>query len=439
MYDSVRQYQQALTGVYEDWHPPIMARLWAVLLPLGGGAAPLFVLQVVMYWGGLALLAVALVRAGRGRSGAAVLLIGAFPLFLGWQVAVLKDAQMAGAMLLAVGIVAWWRLAGRRIPLAALASVVVLLGYAVLVRSNAVFAIVPLAVMLSPWSVHWIKKAIVGVLGIVAILAATPLVNNHLLGAKHGTVTYTQPTFDLVGIAHFSGRDVPGLLPSERAMVAARHCYTPFFWDALGDEQHCGAIERRLVAVPLRTVSIDWVTAIVQHPLAYATHRIAHLNSTYRLIVPLRWPGGAPPAASEPNDLGLGGPGKAYRMVAWAGGMGAETPFGWPITWIIVAGMVLAAARGQVRTPARDFAVALIVSALTLEASFAVISIASDLRYHLWSMIASALAAVLIAGSPITRRIWWIGGAALALVLISGVVARAVLPLPPSTYQAMLG
>lgn len=35
-YDGVQQYAEAISGRYDDWHPPIMARLWALLLPLGG-------------------------------------------------------------------------------------------------------------------------------------------------------------------------------------------------------------------------------------------------------------------------------------------------------------------------------------------------------------------------------------------------------------------
>ena len=97
------------------------------------------------------------------------------------------------------------------------------------------------------------------------------------------------------------------------------------------------------------------------------------------------------------------------------------------------------AARRQTRTPARDLALALATSSLTLEASFVVISIASDLRYHLWPMIATALAVVLVAGQGLPRRLWVIGGSTLAIVLTIGIVARATLPLPPLGYEAMLG
>ncbi len=115
----------------------------------------------------------------------------------------------------------------------------------------------------------------------------------------------------------------------------------------------------------------------------------------------------------------------------------AETPVGWPIAWIMVAGGVLFVAR-RTSGPARDLAVALAVSALALEASFAVISIASDLRYHLWPMIAAALSAILIVHRA-QRRDVALAGAAFGIVVGVTIVARLALPLGPLTYRAMLG
>ncbi|KQS01340.1 hypothetical protein ASG11_16775 [Sphingomonas sp. Leaf357] len=437
MYDSVWQYQQALSGHYNDWHPPVMARLWALLHRLGPGAAPMFLAQIVLYWLGLGLWGVALARGGRGIAGLVVLAIGACPVFLGWQVTVLKDAQMAAAMLAATGLIAWWRLAGRAVPVAATVAAGMLLAYSVLVRSNAVFAVVPLAVMLTRWSAG--RKLVVGAIGVVLVLAVSPLINHRVFGAVQSGVTRAQPLYDMAGIAHFSRTiETGGLLPEELALIEARHCYKPFFWDSLADPRRCGVITERLETVGMGAVGAAWARAILYHPLAYAEHRIGHLNMTWRFIVPAHVPSAAPPEGGEPNTIGLINPGKAHVTLARAGAWVAETPVGWPIMWIVVAGGVMFAARSSTG-PARDLAVALAISALVLEASFAVISIASDLRYHLWAMIASALAAVLMAGYALPRRALWIGGGALALVVAAATAARIALPPGPATYDGMLG
>jgi len=416
-----------------------MARLWAVLHPLGPGTTPMFALQVVLYWLGLGLIAAALARGGARRAAFAVLAIGAFPVLAGWQAVVLKDTQMLGALLAALGLIAWWRMDGRRLPLAAIVPIVVLLGYAMLVRANAVFAILPLAVMLWPAPARpWLRIGAFAI-GTVASLVVMPVINHRLLGASETTLTRTMPIFDLAGIAHFSGAD-DALPPGDRALIAARHCYQPFFWDPLGDDAHCGAVSARLDELPRAELNRLWLVAVAHHPLAYAEHRLSHLNATDRLVVPLGWESAIPLSQSEPNDLGIGSPGAAARRASLAAGWLVETPLAWPILWIVVAmgGLLIAVMRPP--GPLRDLALALAVSALSLEASFAVVSIASDLRYHLWPMLATALMAVLLlAEGPLPRRAIFVGGAALALVIAIGATARITLPHAPNGYEAMLG
>ena len=76
---------------------------------------------------------------------------------------------------------------------------------------------------------------------------------------------------------------------------------------------------------------------------------------------------------------------------------------------------------------------------MALEASFLVISIASDTRYHLWPMAASALALIFLTDRLVLKR-WeqFAAVGALALVIIGGIASRATLPEAPDTYQGMI-
>ena len=438
MYDSVDQYGQALNGVYDDWHPPLMARLWSLLLLAWPGQAPMFVLQALLYWLGLGLFAAALARDGAPRAAAAVLLLGALPLFAGWQAAVLKDGQMAGAMLAATGIAGWWQLAGRRLPHAAAIGVGLLLLYAALVRANAVFAAAPLACGLFGW--FGLRQPLLraaALLGLAAaILLAAPLINHRLLGADESEVSRSLPIFDLGGIAERAGPEaVPLLPPAQWEAMVARHCYTPFFWDPLGTEERCGFIQEGLEAqAPGAALYRAWLEAAARHPLAYAAHRLAHFNATMRWLVPLHWPLAAPPEESEPNELGLASPGPAGAAVAIVGGWLAETPLGWPILWFAaaLAALVLAG-------PEQRLAFTLALSAAQLEASFALVSISADLRYHLWPMLATGIAWALIAVRPPPRRALWIVAGVVFVLALAGLAARAVLPPAAGDYAAMLG
>ena len=437
-YDSVEQFRQALTGQYDDWHPPIMARLWSLFHILGGGAGPMMVLQIALYWLGLGLIAGALARTDRSGAAALVLVVGALPSFAVWQWAVLKDIQMVAAMLAAVGMVGWWRLRGERVPWAAVAMVIALLGYATLVRANAVFATVPLAVMLLPRR-GWPTRLLLVLAGTVAVVALTPLIDADVFGAAPSGVRTTEPLFDLAAIAVRTGdADATGIDPAGIAALRRGRCVKTYFWDTLGDSPCADAIEN-LASRPAAAMYLQLAQAALRHPAAYAEHRLAHFNMTQRWLVGRGLMDGWPPSRSQPDTQGLGDPGSVASWWIDATRPLADTPLGWPIVWVTLATAALIEALCRAASPLRDVALALLISSLALEASFVPISIAADLRYHLWPMIAAALgAALLIAEARPARHILVAGALALSLVIATGLAARAMLPPAPSGYPEML-
>lgn len=428
-YDSLAQYAQATGGRYDDWHPPVMARLWSLFG--ARGPAPMLIVQLGGYWLGLGLLAAALAAHGRRAAALAMLGIGLWPPLLGWQSAVLKDLQMAAALIAAVGVTGWWRLHGRAMPGWAIGAVALLCGYAMLVRANAPFAVVPLAVMLLPRPTG-LRRVALALFGVVLAIALAAPINHQLLRAERSGVERTQALYDLSGIGVASGDAAVGLPPATLAAMRAKGCVRPYFWDPLGEPRRCEALVAPLHATPPATLYVRLATMILRHPIAYAGHRLAHLNSTERLWVPYRWPGAAPPVASEPNQLGFANPGKAAAGWQRFAALLLETPLGWPIVWVVAA---LAGLRCAWRRRDDALARALFTSALAIEASFAVISIASDLRYHLWTLAATLIGWVLLGPRRWPRALVLL----LVAVIVIGGVARLLLPLSPQTYTGMLG
>ena len=440
-YDTVAQFGQVLSGAFDDWHPPAMVQLWTWLHPLGGGTAPMFAVQVVLYWTGLGLIAAAL--PGRWRQ-AGVLALGASPLFLGWQVVVLKDAQMVAAAIAATGIVAAFQLRRRRVPVVAVAIAAALFLYALLVRANAVFALAPLIAALLAGG-GMIRRGALAIAITAAVLAGSGTINHRLLGAAASGVEKTQPLFDLTGIAARSDASAAtGLSRTDVRLLRARRCVSPFFWDPLGEPSRCAAIVAPLSALPGGRLYARLAGAVLHHPLAYAEQRLSHWNVTERWLVPAGLPGAAPPTANEPNDVGLVPP--AQPAAGWqrVAATLADTPLGWAIAWLVAA--VLLAA-GIVSAPVtapddrvrRRIALGLLASAVALEASFLVVSIASDLRYHLWPMLATGVAAFVSPRLEVSGRGVAIVAVAALAVTLPGVTARALLPAAPGSYQKMLG
>lgn len=440
MFDTISQYEQALSGRFEDWHPPIMARTWSLLIRVWPGTQPFLFLQTLLWWMGFGLVATALARVGRVRTGWATLAVGAFPLFLGWETVVLKDSQLACCLIAATGLVAHWRLAGERIPNPARAAILALIAYATLVRGNAVFATVPFAFALFDWAGlrGFVARGAMVLAAILAVLVAGPLINHQILGAVSTKVERTLPLYDVVGIAHQAHLPtVPGLDPALWRQAEARNCTTPYFWNPYGMESQCEVQGDRIAfdAPSGAPVMRLWVTLVLHHPLAWIEHRARHFNSNIRFLVGRDEADATPPIHSEKNQQGLGGPdGAPARALIAAARFVTLTPAGWPVVWLGVAAALLWAGwetEGAVARLAR----ALAGSAVTMSASYAVVSIASDLRYHLWSMLAAALALVLLVGTGgLDRRRWRVGLACIGLLCAVAILARLVLPPEPYPY-----
>lgn len=441
MYDSVSQYGQVLSGDFDDWHPPVMARLWSLFHHAWAGQAPMFLLQLLLYWTGLGLFAAALARNGSRIAAGVALALGLWPPFAGWEIVVLKDGQMAGALLTATGLAAWWRLDGRRLPRWAMTAIALLLLYATLLRFNAMFATVPLAIgLLGGPRLHRPLPAVATlVAGFVLVVTLGPLANHRLFGARASGVERALPIFDLAGIAHHAGPDaVPVLDASIWRDAEKRHCITPLLWDPLADEAHCAFVSDALDdTAPGRVLATAWAGAILHHPIAYTAHRLAHFNMTMRFWTPQRMPFAEPQWESEPNKIGLGSPARRIENFQVAAGWLANSPISSPMLWLAGALATLALAR-PATGPRQQLATMLAFSSIATELAFLLIGIASDFRYHLWAMLAVGLAALLLAGTKLPKRGLRIALA--ALLVTGGICLAARLALPPigDTYAAVL-
>ncbi|UZK66177.1 hypothetical protein [Sphingomonas sp. M1-B02] len=440
-YDSVAQYQQVVSGAYNDWHPPVMARLWSLSYALGwAGQGPMFALQTLLWWAGLGLLAAALARSGARIAALAVVALGLWPPLLGWQALVVKDGQMAAALVAATGIVAWKRFAERPVGWVATTAVLLLLGYALLVRANAVFAVAPLAVgLLAPggWQAWRSRTVLIGAVALAA-LALSPLINARIFGAEPSGVAATQPLFDMAGIAHRAGPHAVPMVPAETwQRLEAERCSSSVLWDNFSIGKRCDYIQRDLTGRPRQEIFAAWMRAIRAHPDAYLSHRLAHWNATMRWFVPWHFPQAVPQAESLPNRLGLATPGRQVIAFDRVAGWLANSPLGAPILAFAAALAVLALAK-PAQITAHGLAVSLALSAVAMEASFLFLSIASDMRYHLWSMLAAWLSLILLLTQPLPWRRARIALLLLALIALTSLGARLLLPQIGDDYAALL-
>jgi len=434
-WDAIRQYGQAIDGDFDDWHPPAMEWLWRQLIPIHTGPAPMLILQLALYWGGFALIAGWALRKRRHWLAVALAACGLLPLSMALMGAVLKDCLMAGALLTTTGLLFWsddsdsrWRWLLRALGIA-------LLLFAATLRFNAFLAALPLFVALLPiaWRSSWLRMAVSAIVATALLMLALPLAN-RAIGAESSGVELSLVIFDLGGITEHSGVNVFPPMGVADPVKANHACYSPVKWDPysfwvdplcpLGFDPMKAAVKAQGIK-PYRFLA----GAILAHPIAYAEHRLTHFNINTRFLIhkqverPIQ-------VVAAPNDWNYKvTPNPILSAIDWAARASAHTPLGWPIAWIALAFGVLVLSP---TLPSRRLIVPLALSALLYGLGYGVFSVAAELRYHLWTMIAALIATVLAGGDlfgmPVVpwRRAAW-SAAPLLIVLILATAWR-VLP-----------
>ena len=433
IWDSIRQYDQALSGRFDDWHPPLMEWIWRLLSHLASGPSPMLLLQLAIYAAGFGLLAAWALNQRRPRLGMALAASSLTPIAVALMGAVVKDSLMAALLLAAAGLLAWRR--DDDLPLSLTGILLVILACAL--RFNAFLAGGPLVAALLPERLRRTPLRLLATTAAATAALLLPMpIANHLLGAQRSDVGLSLVIFDLGGITERAGKSIFPPLPVKDPVAANDDCYSPVRWDLYADwaEDPC-PVGFAAVRTAFREQGIHptlfWVRAILSHPIAYAEHRLRHFNVNTRFLVrgpvevngdvvrpvydrsnPNRWS-----YQVKPNPLH-----DAVDAVAMAS---ARTPLGWPIFWIaLAAGLLILVPR----LPSRRLIWPLALSSLLYGLGYGVVSVSSEIRYHLWTMIAALVAACIgfadIRDTRLERGRLLVAALPPALVTVLGVAWR---------------
>lgn len=407
MIDDARwQYQQAIDNSYEDWHPPLMAWAWRHMLAVATGPAPMFVLQLALYWTGIALMAGAACRRQRPRLAVLLALVGWLPAPLALMGTVTKDGLLAGLLASAAGLIFWRKDVSGAVRAVLSTAAIVLLLLAAALRFNAFLACLPLVLAAAPDSFTRSRARLLasGLGATIALLSTGPVVS-ALLQAEHTDVEFSLIIFDLGGITEHTGVSQFPDMHVPKPVAANHACYDPLQWDGYSSwaARPCPLVfERFQSTVADRDINPIglWLGAIARHPLAYAAHRLTHFNlSTWFLVAH------GPPftawSKSVDNPWGFQVRSNAVLKAADSlASLAARTPLGWPACWICVA---LAAFFAATRAGLPREELALAASPFLYGLGYLVFGVATGMRYHIWTLTGAALAAAVI-GSEIARR-----------------------------------
>ena len=435
MIDDARwQYQQALDNAFEDWHPPLMAWIWRKLSFAWPGPAPMFLLQLGLYWAGILLMATWAQRRGQPRIGIALVCLGWLPAPFALTGAITKDCLMAGSLSCSAGLLLWRDLAASRAARAGLWSgAVFMLFVAAALRLNSFLACVPLALAAAPPPLirTRIRMAVTAACAGLAFISVGPVVAALVQAEKTG-VEQSLMIFDLGGITEHSGTSQFPDMHVANPVAANHRCYDPHQWDGYSEwaKKPCpvgfDAFQSAVDENDLHPMRI-WLGAILAHPLAYAEHRLTHFNTSTWFLVSER-PKNIAWTKSAPNPWGYQvGPNPILAAVNCYAELAETTPIGGPVFWISV-GLAAFILGLSVRISLPILAIP--ASAAFYGLGFLVFGVATGMRYHIWTIMGSALGAVLVTGelirtgAPVPVRTNWVVAGLIAVPMLMTVAAR---------------
>lgn len=309
--DIGNQYLQATGKIpLSDWHPPIMSIVWRFLIDLTGEAGSLLVLQVGMIAVSCWLVGVLVHRCGAPRW---VSLLGPAVMTTPWVLSQLttlwKDTQMAVALLLAVMLLSIVRLVPKAWVLWIPAFV--LLVYALGLRKNAIFALVPIAVYLgycglAMWNrrrraqsagtdtaarpAHRRTVLMTAVMAIVvlALLGGGMKATDALIGSKaevQATGQISQIFLDDIMFSVPNGElmasDAPTELKEHISSARDKCLARGEIWDAYWNCYGRGVSGKAFSPVAYQDELKDlWLKKVITHPARYLEYRAA-VFSTY--------------------------------------------------------------------------------------------------------------------------------------------------------------
>ncbi|HEY2071158.1 MAG TPA: hypothetical protein VGG48_16495 [Rhizomicrobium sp.] len=411
-FDGVMQLLEGRTGLYSNWHPPIMSWLLGLSDALTHGAGLFVLFDTAMAFGAMLAILWLAPKPGWLAAAAAVVVIALPQLFLFqaivWKDLLFADACVAGFVCLAQAAVRWEQ---PRARFAWLGGGVLFVTLAVLARQNG-FVILPCAALALGLAAPRHRPATAAAFFVACIglaLGANALLQLRATDALGATEQFED--LELYDIAGMMKRDPSVSLPilDKEAPALARimHAkgpalYTPAGHDALSDESGMG----EFIIPALDAVKRQWRALVWAHPLDYVAVRSADFAWLFTSTHPdecMTYIAGVDGPDEQMHQLGLVkrfDDRDTFLDDNYAGPL-IETP-ALSHPFFAVVGLVCLILLLRRRRPA-DLAMAgLLVSTMLYTASYFVIALACEYRY-LFVIDLSTIAAAFYLAMDILR------------------------------------
>ena len=391
--DSISHLEQA-TGVAHltDWHPPVMTRLWGLLIGVTGYISSMLIFQLVLLVAAMFVLSSLVYRHTRNRAWAlSTYMIVLLPNIVNIAGVIWKDVQMAFSLTLAVLLI-WFIISSKkslgRIAMCGIVGLALLLIlYAGILRHNALFAVLPILFVLPSLlakRLHaWSGLACV-IVGLIVTIGVTIVINQP--SEKTHPITAVQLD-DIVHVANLDGEHHGRWSMYKKIHDTCRDKTK----DIMNSYIICTtASQREALKNEHQGVFNDWLSTIIRHPIRYASYRLATFSiflfpQSERMYIFQPGIEQNQIGATVKNEYAVSG------LAAYIkGGAQANIPLIFqPWLYVVVLAFIYYKSRRIREHRQRRFTRAVALSGLVYIMAYFPMAVAVDYRYIYWSVFAT--------------------------------------------------
>jgi hypothetical protein len=316
--DTLHQYAQARTGIYTDWHPPIMAAFWRTLMTCFNTPGIMLIVQNVVYWMFWAFLAVVISREAKTKT--LIITVAFLPPMSSQTYVIWKDSQLAICVLACFALCFWIKKKSSEkvspvwVRNTTFVFLLLFFCYGIWVRSNAIFAFFPLAIYGFRAPSDRRIRLFVFIRALVLIIVVVLMgffVTYDVLKSQREHIEQSLFIFDIAGVFFYGGQK--SLLPAYWAVAqgepASTVVKTWFQSKDVGSLIWTGKIPLTVVESRLKELRAKWFQTLREEPRVYFQHRWAYFKNF--LGIGVGEPEGLFHFYVDENPLGV-------RMVGWS-------------------------------------------------------------------------------------------------------------------------
>lgn len=286
--DSMNQYLQATMSQYTDHHPPLMSFFWHYLDRIYKGSGLMYTLQMLLFYGAIAILLLVLdklITAKQRALSILLLLVPIYPQVLIYAITVVKDIQYAFCFLFASALLAYYTVTHKKLTVIATIGLFIILIYGAGVKYQGKFCVIVPSIWLGCLLIRnrklW-KKLLLGVLIFVIINGTISTINELLVPQKFKSLSWQcVKLYDLAAISLQINQD---LIPqyNRTAFYSFEELQKKFDYPSIDS---CIYAERSILRIARDEARMSilyktWLISIIKHPIAYLQHRAYNMSYT---------------------------------------------------------------------------------------------------------------------------------------------------------------